>query len=442
MIVPRPRLLFWVSGGVLPLAVLAATAPHTAATVGVLVTAFALLVLADAVRSGGRREGLRVELPDLVRLTQDRQGTIEVQVHNASKKKERLRIGLALPHAIGTPSDVRVAELPEGAAVSRLQWPCTARRRGRYRLERCSLEISSRFGFWDIRWAAPARSEIHVYPNLLAESRSVGALFLNRGTAGIHSLRQVGKGREFEKLREYIPGDSYDDIHWKATAKRGHPITKVFQIERTQEVYVVIDASRLSARASGEPPVPALERFITAALILALAAERQDDLFGLLAFSNRVQRFVRARRGKTHFDACREALFTLQPQIVTPDFEETASFIRLRLRRRALLVFLTELDDPVLAESFLKSSELFCRQHLVLVHALRPANVRPLFSDADVSNADDVYRKLAGHVAWQSLDELSRRLKQRGIDFSVLENESLCAGLVSRYLGVKRRQLL
>src|SRR5204863_1117351 len=92
------------------------------------------------------------------------------------------------------------------------------------------------------------RSEIRVYPNLLNERKNLAALFLHRGSFGMHAQRQIGKGRDFEKLREYIPGDSYDEVHWKATAKRGRPVTKIFQIERTQEVYVIIDASRLSAR--------------------------------------------------------------------------------------------------------------------------------------------------------------------------------------------------
>src|SRR5258708_1628120 len=71
---------------------------------------------------------------------------------------------------------------------------------------------------------------------------------LRRGSEGMRALRQIGRGREFEKLREYVPGDGFDEIHWKATARHGHPITKVFQVERTQEVYVVIDSSRLAGR--------------------------------------------------------------------------------------------------------------------------------------------------------------------------------------------------
>src|SRR5207249_1294948 len=176
--------------------------------------------------------------------------------------------------------------------------------------------------------------------------KSLAAFFLKRGALGLHLQRQIGKGRDFEKLREYVPGDSFDEIHWKATARRAKPITKVFQVERTQEIYVVIDASRLSSRETGGPGTSILERHVTAALVLGLATERQGDLFGLITFADKVQTFVRARRGKAHFTACRDALYTLQAQSVSPDFDELFSFIRLQLRRRCLIVMLTSLDDP------------------------------------------------------------------------------------------------
>ena len=116
-------------------------------------------------------------------------------------------------------------------------------------------------------------------PNVFNERKNLAGLFLNRGGLGVHARRQIGKGREFEQLRQYFPGDSYEDLHWKATAKRGMPVTKVFQIERTQEVYVVLDSSRLSSRRAQRSLRPEtagvdesgsiLERFITAALIMA-----------------------------------------------------------------------------------------------------------------------------------------------------------------------------
>ena len=190
------------------------------------------------------------------------------------------------------------------------------------------------------------------------------------------------------------------------------------------------------------PATTVLDRFITAALVLGLAAEQQGDLFGLVTFSDQVHGFVRARNGQAHYNACRDALHTLAPRVVTPDFEELATFLRLRLRRRALLVVLTSLDDPVLAESFTRSLDLIRRQHLVFVNMLPPAGARPLFSDPSVTNDEDVYRQLGGHVLWHNLRELGKTLQRRGVKLSLLPNERLSAELVSQYLGVKQRQLL
>ena len=185
-----------------------------------------------------------------------------------------------------------------------------------------------------------------------------------------------------------------------------------------------------------------LERFVTAALVLGLAAEQQGDLFGLLTFSNKVEKFVRAKNGHAHYNACRDALYALQPKIVTPDFDELCTFIRLRLRRRALLVFLTALDDPAIAESFVRNLELIRRQHLVLVNMVRPPAVQPVFAGANVADVDDLYKHLGGHLQWHNLRELQKVLQRRAVRFSLLNNERLSADLVSQYMSVKQRQLL
>jgi uncharacterized protein (DUF58 family) len=464
MIVPQTRLLLWVALGILPFLALAALVPESALPAGALIAAVTAVVLVDSARARRSLDGIRVEPPAVVRLSKDRDGTIELQVRNETRRAKRLRIGLALPREIRSTDEDVTTVLPAGAACARLAWRCTPLKRGHYRLENCYLESGSPWGFWSLRTRQPAGAELRVYPNLLTERKSVAGLFLNRGNFGAHAQRQVGKGRDFEKLRDYVHGDDFDEIHWKATAKRGRPVTKVFQIERTQEVYVVIDGSRLGARTmqrrepKADAPMAAaedlrdpldpahsssiLERFVTAALVLGLAAEQQGDLFGLLTFSDRVQQFVRAKNGKAHYTACRDAIYALQPRIVTPDFDELCSFIRLRLRRRALLVFLTSLDDPVLAEGFVHSLDLVCRQHLVLVNMLQPPGAVPLFSDPNVASLEGIYRHLGGHILWHQLCELEKILQRRGVRFSLLANERLSAQLVAQYVDVKRRQLI
>ncbi len=260
---------------------------------------------------------------------------------------------------------------------------------------------------------------------------------------GAHSQRQIGRGREFEKLREYTSGDGFDEVDWKATARRGRPITRVFQMERTQEVYVILDASRLTARTvSPGSPDTIFERNLNASLLLALAAEKQNDLFGLVTFSDQLHSFLRARSGKPHYGACREALYTLHPRSVTPDFDEPLTTLRLRLRRRALLVFLTELDDPALAETFLKNAMLIRRRHLVLVGMLQPGSACTLFEGLPAQDSGGVYRTLAGHLQWSRLRTFARTLEREGVHFQLLQPDTAASQLASAYLNLKRRQVL
>ena len=404
-----------------------------------------MVAIADAVYARKNLAGISVELPPVTRMSKDREAKLELRIRNERQQKRLLRVGLPWPQEIKAASEELDAALPAQSEWSRLTWPCTPLKRGNYKFDLAYVEGASPLGLWAARKPVPIESEIRVYPNLLKDRKNLAALFLNRGQFGLHAQRQVGKGRDFEKLREYIPGDGYDEIHWKATARRGKPITKVLQVEKTQEVYVILDASRLSAHKPDEAAGggdSALERFVTAALVLGLAAEKQGDLFGLLTFADRVEKFVRARNGQSHYNICRDALYTLQPKIVAPDFDELNTFIRSHLRRRALLIFLTALDDPAVAESFVRNIDLIRRQHLILVNMLQPRGVKPLFANPGVTGLDDLYGELGGHLRWQKLRELQKVLQRLGVQFSLLGNERLSAELVSQYLSVKQRQLL
>ncbi len=432
---------------VLPFSALAVFSSGAAAVAVAAILMFVALALLDAWRGMGALDGLAVELPPIARLAKDREGKIDVIVVNEKETSRLLRIGLALPREITSPQEDQTVLLPEATPRARFTWTCTPRKRGSYALTECRLEGASPFGFWGLRKSAATQCDARVYPNLLTERKAVAAIFLSRGHFGVHAQRQVGKGRDFEKLREYVPGDSIEDVHWKATAKHARPMTKVFQVERTQEVYVIIDASRLSARTLGEPAegeerASLLERFITAGLTLGLAAEKQGDRFGLITFSDKVETFVRAGTGQAHYHSCRDAIYRLQPRAASPDFDELCSFIRTRLRRRALLVFLTSLDDPALAEGFVRAVDLICRQHLVLVNMIAAPEVGPLFRDRPVADVDDLYRELGGHLRWSGLRELENILRRRGIGFAQTQHEKLTAALVTQYMSVKWRQAL
>lgn len=454
-IVPNTKLILLAAVTFLPVSILVAVMPvATGPGVGLLAV-LVIVAAADAAVSRDRLTGVRVSLPEVVRVSAGRDGQMTLSIENKDSRLKQLRLGLAFPRQIFSPNQDLVTELPAETAGSLIYWPFKAFKQGLYYLDNCYLETPSRFGLWALRRVEVTRAEFRVYPDLRRERKKLTGLFVNRGV-GIHAQRQVGKGKEFEQLREYLPGDSYEDIHWKATARRGQPITKVYQIERTQQIYVIVDGSRLSARNSdpmGNTPSSAgqaddsqyttiLERFAAAALVMGLAADRQGDVFGLLAFDDRVRKFVRAKNGRAHYDVCRDALYALQARSVTPDFEELFSFIATKIRRRALLIFLTNLDDPVLAESFTAHIDIISRKHLILVNMLKPNGAEPLFSNPSVDSTNDIFQKLGGHILWRHLRATEKFLHRHGIGFYLLQNENLCNDLVTRYLTVKRRQVL
>ncbi len=464
MMVPTNRLIVWTALTAIPFTVAWLVAPAVSVAAILL---FLVIVMFDSLLSFNILHDVTASLPNIIRLTKERRGEILIDITNESAKASQITIGLNIPQEIFSENLFMSARLPQNSQHAQVAWPCTALKRGKYNLENVYFEKNSPLGFWAIRKTSAANAEIRVYPNLMREKKHLAAFFLNRGVLGLHAQRQVGKGREFEKLREYIHGDSFEDIHWKATAKRNRPITKIFQIEKTQEVYVVIDSSRLSARTvkmepinsklgKGQlplvcgsveaPPTTQLERFITAAMVMGLVAEKQGDLFGIVSFSDTVDRFLRAKNGQAHYGICRDLLYMLEPKTVNPDFGEVCAFIRTRLRRRSLILFLTNLDDPVIAETFEENIKLLSNHHLVLVNMMTSPGIGQLFSKKHIVDSEEtkfsVYQRLAGHIQWQRLEELRKVLKQMGVSMSLLENESMCAQMVSQYINVKRRQAL
>ena len=451
MLAPRTRLLFWFAAVAIPSSLLPVINPEWTGWALVLPMALASLAAGDAALVLGRLRSSRVEATGLTRCTQGRASTLPVRITLNTRATSRILLSVALPFELKSTEKTVSLEGSSLEPFFQVEWGFTARSRGQFVASKATLCVSSPLGFWN-HWVEHSFSaEIRSYPNLTRDRRQVAALFLNRGGIGMHAQRQVGQGREFEKLRDYLPGDAFDEIHWKATARRGQPVTKVFQIERTQEVYVMMDISRLSARpvttsvestltAGAEEPM--LERCLSAALVLGQAAEHQGDLFGLTVFGERVEQFIRAGAGVGHFHACRDALYRLKSRDTSPDFEELASFIRVRLRRRSMLLYLTSLDDPILSESFLEHAKLLSRQHLMMVFMIQPDGVGPLFTHEHTTTLDAVYQDLGGHLRWQALREQKRKLRQWGIPFHIVPPGSLALDMIRQYAAAKNRQLL
>ena len=450
MIAPRPGLIGWGAAIVLPLTILSTLLPGWRTLTLPALALFVVIALLDLLWNWRKHRDLEFVFSDTVRTIAGRSFQIPLRLLAIPAQSGAIRVALTLPSSFSMATVDTLLTLKSGESPLPILLELRAKSRGIFLISQLFFDWISPIGWWIYRERQPIRCEVRVYPDLTTEGRQL-ARFLKRNEVGIHHYRHLGRGREFEKLREYEPGDGFDTIHWKATAKRRHPITKVYQTEKAQEVYVALDSSRLSGRlvaneyatskSAGEQ-IPTLERAIASSLLLCAAAQSQGDLFGLLTFSDKIDHLVTARSGPAHFNRCRDVLAGLQTRLVSPDFGEIASTLMARIKRRALIVFLTSLDDPLLSETFLSSMDFVARRHLVLAVMLLAPSVRPLFSPPGVEKIDDIYQNIAGHLHWTRLIELRRQLQQRGIQLCLVSNKSVSLEMVSQYIALKRRQAL
>lgn len=432
MIVPTPRLILLSALIALPAFAVIPLLPGAAGPAALVIAAGLAIAAADAALGSRPVRALSMEAPPFVRLTEGRAGAIHLVLQNGSAHPLTARIALALPDGITSSETFTPVHVPSGR--SSVDYALTGVARGARLLDQARIESRSALGLWHVRTARPLACQLRVYPDL--RDRATAALFQRAGAAGTQMHRQVGKGREFDRLRQFVPGDSIEDVHWKATAKRGAPVVKLFRLEHSQQVYVALDCSRLSALESR------LAGFVDATLHLALCAERQGDRFGLILFSDRVHRIVDARRGTSHFRLCRDAIYNVQPRRVNPDFAEVCDSLQRKLTRRSLIVFLTCLDDTFLAESFERDISIMARRHLLLVHLMRGAETRPLFDGDMPENLDDAYFALASQLNWNRARRLQLALQNHGVRLSMLDPARAKQQVAAAYLDVKRRQLL
>jgi uncharacterized protein (DUF58 family) len=193
------------------------------------------------------------------------------------------------------------------AQPARVVYHLTPRYRGEARFEDVFLRVEGRLRLTTRDYRLPARESVPVYPNLL-QLREYD-LLRHRGRLqmmGFRQLRLRGQGAEFESLREYTPDDEFRRIDWKATARRGKPIVRDYQTERSQNVLLLLDAGRtMLAEVEGRRKFDAV---LNAALMLAYVAVQMDDKVGALVFADEVDLFSPPQRGKAQVGKLVDAL--------------------------------------------------------------------------------------------------------------------------------------
>jgi uncharacterized protein (DUF58 family) len=291
------------------------------------------------------------------------------------------------------------------------------------------------------RWArADLEQRVRVFPDL--EDAKRHNMYLSRARQielERRLIRQRGVGREFESLREYQPGDEFRNICWTATARRGKHVTKLFQVERSQAVWIVMDAGRLLRARVGE--LSKLDLSVNAALSLAQIALYSGDRTGLIVYGRNIQQKVGLGRGLSHMRTIIERLASVREEAAEADHLRAASVLLQLQKQRALIIWVTDLADTSMTPEVIESASRILSKHLLLFTVIAQTDLNELASRTPAS-ADEMYEVAAAQEMVSRREALISKVRNKGALALEIAPSRLTGELVNQYLEVKERNLI
>jgi uncharacterized protein (DUF58 family) len=326
-------------------------------------------------------------------------------------------------------------------ATRELSFRLTGEARGRAPLGPVGARVRTTLGLVSARVLFDGGDTIMVVPSLSGVRRFRMLAMQHRlETAGVRSLRRRGEGLSFANLREYAIGDDPRRIDWKATARRARLITREYSIERSQTVITLIDAGRNMTQLASTRS--RFEAALSSALILTDIAANAGDRVGALVFDDEIRSYVPARPGRGALLAIRDAFIPLAPTTREPDYAAAFRFLAAHQRKRALIVFITDVIDPRASQALIAHVSRSAARHLAVVVALRNDAIFAAALPRAAGGADMLYESAAAEELILAREEALQRMRRAGVSVIDVSPETMTASVINRYLELKSRDAL
>lgn len=422
--------------GVLPIAV----SPWPATVFAVLLAAVVAAVAIDVALAGNPRT-----------LTLDRAGDstarlgqpVEVFVRVANPGSRRFRGVLRdgwPPSACAEPR-THTVDVPAGQTTT-IGTHLRPVRRGDLRSELVTVRSIGPLGLAGRQRSHPVPGQVRILPPFLSRKHLPSRLARLREIDGLLPVLIRGQGTEFDSLREYVVGDDVRSIDWRATARRADVVVRTWRPERDRRVVIVLDTGRTSAGRVGVDPTardpggwPRLDWSMDAALLLAALAARAGDHVDFLAH-DRVTRAAVFGAARTELLAqLVEAMAPLEPALIESDATAMVAAVQRRVRRRTLVVLLTDLNSSALDEGLLPVLPQLAAKHRVIVAAVADPRVDELA--AGRADAAQVYDAAAAERARNERRAIASRLRHSGVEVVDALPQDVAPALADRYLAMK-----
>lgn len=358
--------------------------------------------------------------------------SVQLEFANSGRRKVTLAV---FDHY---PAQCEIEDLPQTATLAAHGWAQVSYRlrpleRGEQTFGKIQTLLISPLRFWKRSRLLGASEKVRVYPNFAAIAKYTLFATDNRlSQLGIRKRRRRGEGLDFHQLREYRLGDALRQIDWKATSRVKRLISREYQDERDQQIVFMIDCGRRMLAKDGE--LSHFDHALNAVLLLSYVALRQGDAVGFLAFAG-IDRFLPPLKGAPSINTVLNSVYDLQASTHVPDYARAATELLKRLRKRSLVVIITNLRDED-AEELRPAVSLLRRQHLVILASLQERVLNQV-AEQTVYDFHDAVRLAATDIYLEERRLAHEELKHYGVMVLDVEPQILPVTLVNRYLDIK-----
>lgn len=394
-----------------------------------------VLVLVDAWLARGAHLEARRTLPSPVHQGEDTRLSIRLENHARRTLQVRGREVLA-PQLTADPLAFEAA-IPRSSRLVK-DFELVPRLRGVAELAPLALRILGPLGLaWSERRVATGEST-RVFPRTHLEGEA--GLLVRQAMEkrlGVNPLVSRGISHEIYGVREYLPGDEYRMIHWKAAARMHRPVTRETTWEQHQSVVVLLDCGRPMASLAGS--YAKLDHALSAVLALLRVIVAQQDAATLVLFSKEVRQVVRVDRRTRSFASVFERVYETQADLDEPDYARVAAWCAREVPRRSLALVCTSVIDMVGAERLSRALRGLAARHRPLLVNLADPGLHEMATGMP-SEPVESFAKASALALVAANRELSTRLRGHGIEVVSVPASRLGIGVIQGYLDFKARR--
>ena len=308
-------------------------------------------------------------------------------------------------------------------------------KRGEYEFGRLNLYAASSIGFVSKRYKYDAGSKVPVYPSFIQMRKYEILAISNRLTEeGIKKIRKVGRHTEFDQIREYVKGDDYRTINWKATARKADLMVNQYQEEKSQQVYNIIDMGRVMK--SPFEGMTLLDYAINASLVISSIAMNKHDKAGLITLTKDIHTFLPADRKPGQMLRILEYLYKQQTNFLESNYELLYTTLRRKITQRSLLILYTNFESLISLDRQKMFLQRLAKNHLLMVIFFENTEIRKL-RDAQAGSLENVYIKTIAEKFMYEKKQIVKELNKYGIHAILTPPENLTVNTINKYLELK-----